>query len=371
MKLTLQLQLLPDAEQGKTLLAVVERFNEAAEWVAAECFARKEANQFEVRQFAYRHLRDHFGLSSQTAQLCIKNVCDAYKRDKAKRVHVRKHAAIVYDQRTMSFKGIDRVSLLTLAGRVIIPFVMGKYQSERFTMAKGQADLVLREDGKWFLLVTVDVPEDTPIPAGDFVGVDFGIVNIAADSDGNTHSGDVVEKVRKKHNKQRRSLQRRNTKGAKKKLKRVAGKEGRFRRHENHCIAKRIVETAKRTGRGIALENLTRIRERITARGGEARNRLSGWAFYQLRSFIEYKAKLVGVPVVLVDARNTSRTCAECGHCEKANRESQSEFSCKACGHSANADLNAARNIRCRALADRNAATELAGLVPSRKAAAL
>jgi hypothetical protein len=36
---------------------------------------------------------------------------------------------------------------------------MGKYQAERFGWAKGQCDLVLRRDGKWFLLVTVDVPE--------------------------------------------------------------------------------------------------------------------------------------------------------------------------------------------------------------------
>jgi putative transposase len=359
MKLTVQLQLLPEPEQVASLRATVERFNEAANWVAAECFARKESNQFNVRKFAYRHLRDHFGLSSQTAQLCIKNVCDAYKRDKTKRVRVRKHAALVYDQRTMSFKGIDRVSLLTLSGRVLVPFVLGAYQRERFTLHKGQADLVFRKDGKWFLLVTVDVPDGTPTPATDFVGVDLGIVNIATDSDGNTHSGEQVEKVRRKHNLQRKRLQKRGTRGAKKKLKRIAGKEARFRRHENHVIAKRIVETARRTGRGLAVEELTGIRERVTARGGEGRNRLGGWSFHQLRSFIEYKARLAGVTVMAVDPRNTSRTCAECGHCDKANRKSQSAFSCRSCGHQANADANAARNLR--ALAVRNAATGLAG----------
>jgi putative transposase len=358
-KLTVQLQLLPDHEQAAALRNTVERFNEAANWVAAECFARREANQFHVRKFAYRHLRDHFGLSSQTAQLCIKNVCDAYKRDKTKRVRFRKDAAIVYDQRTMSFKGIDRVSLLTLAGRVVVPFILGTYQRERFTLHKGQADLVFRKDRKWFLLVTVDVPDGTPTPTTDFLGVDLGLVNIATDSDGNTHSGEQVEEVRRKHNRQRKRLQRRNTKGAKKKLKRIAGKEARFRRHENHVIAKRIVETARRTGRGIAVEELTGIRERVTARGGDARNRLGGWSFHQLRSFIEYKARLAGVTVMAVDPRNSSRTCAECGHCEKANRKSQSEFSCRSCGHTANADANAARNLR--ALGIRNVPTGLAG----------
>jgi len=359
MKLTVQLQLLPNREQASALRATVERFNEAANWVAAECFARREANQFEVRKFAYRHLREQLALSSQTAQLCIKNVCDAYKRDKTKRVHFRKHAAIVYDQRTMSFKGIDRVSLLTLAGRVVVPFLLGAYQRERFTLAKGQADLVLRQDGKWFLLVTADVPDGAPVPATDFLGVDLGIVRIATDSDGTAYSGQPVEKVRRKHNLQRKRLQRRNTRGARKKLGRLAGKEARFRRHENHVIAKRVVDIARRTGRGIAVEELTGIRERVTARGGDARNRLGGWAFFQLRRFIEYKARLAGITVVAVDPRNTSRTCARCGHCEKANRKSQRTFFCKACGHADNADVNAARNLR--ALAERNAAIGLAG----------
>jgi putative transposase len=164
------------------------------------------------------------------AQLAIKQVCDAYKRDKAKRVKFRKHAAVPYDIRTMSFKGIDRVSLLTLAGRVLVPMIVGAYQAPRMAKKKGQSDLVLRRDGKWFLVVTVDVPEGTPIPVTDFVGVDLGIVNVATDSDGRNYSGAAVEAVRKKHNLQRRRLQRRGTKGAKKKLKRVASKEARFRK---------------------------------------------------------------------------------------------------------------------------------------------
>jgi len=70
------------------------------------------------------------------------------------------------------------------------------------------------------------------------------------------------------------------------------------------------------------------------------------WAFWQLRSFIIYKAKLAGVYVILIDPAYTSRTCNCCGHCEKANRKNQAEFVCKNCGHNENADLNDAKNIR-------------------------
>src|SRR5205823_6659794 len=102
-------------------------------------------------------------------------------------------------------------------------------------LPKGQSDLIRDDAGRWFLLITVDVPEGSPVPATDFLGVDLGIANIAADSDPETepHSGADVEKIRRTHNLQRKRLQRRGTKGAKKKLRRVAGKEARFKRHTN------------------------------------------------------------------------------------------------------------------------------------------
>ncbi len=112
-----------------------------------------------------------------------------------------------YDSRIMSFKGVDRVSLLTLEGRVIVPFVMGERQKERFSMAKGQSDLVRRKDGRWFLLVTADLPDKTPAHVTEFIGVDLGIVNIATDSDGEFYTSDKVEDARQHYRKTRRSLQ--------------------------------------------------------------------------------------------------------------------------------------------------------------------
>ena len=102
---------------------------------------------------------------------CIAQVCEAYGRDKSIRPRLKKYASIPYDQRMMSFKGVDRVSLLTLEGRIKVPVVMGKYQSERFDGKHGQCDLVRRNDGKWFLLVTVEAPDGEPIASTDFIGV--------------------------------------------------------------------------------------------------------------------------------------------------------------------------------------------------------
>ncbi len=361
MDITLQIQLFPDTDQSNGLRGTVERFNEACNWIAGELFDRKLSNRIEAQRLLYHQIRERFALTAQTAILAIRRVCEAYKRDKAIQVKFRVHAAITYDPRVLRFIGLDKVNLWTIAGRLTVPIIMGKYQAERFTTAKGQCDLVLRKDGKWFLLATVKVPDGTPIPTTDFLGVDLGLAEIATDSDGNSHSGKDVEAVRRKHNLQRKRLQKRGTKGAKKKLKRVSGKEARFRKHQNHVISKTIVELAKGTGRGIAVEDLTGIRGRLPAWSKDVRNRLGGWGFAQLRLFIEYKAQLSGLFVVAVDPRYTSQACSACGHCSRDNRKSQARFSCVSCGISMNADKNAARNIRVRALGTRKMPIGLAG----------
>jgi len=98
--------------------------------------------------------------------------------------------------------------------------------------------------------------------------------------------------------------------------------------------------------RALALEDLTGIRQRATVKKSQRYERNS-WAFSQLRSFIAYKAAMAGIPLILVEARNTSRTCPQCGHCAKENRRSQSEFLCVKCGFAAHADFVGATNV-CR-----------------------
>ena len=358
MTLTLQIQLLPDTATAQKLKATVERFNDAANWLAPKAFERKLANKFVLQKLYYSDLRSQFGLSSQMAVRCIAQVVEAYKRDKDVQPSFRRQAAVPYDQRLYSFKGIDQVSLLTLEGRVLVPMLMGNYQREQFGYAKGQADLVLRKDSKWFLLVCVDVPDGTPIPTTDVIGVDLGAVNLAVTDDGETFSGVAVETVRQKMGKLRRSLQQKaselvksgkNPKNVRRKLSGISGRESRFRRNTNHIISKLIVEKAKDTGTAIALEDLKGIRKSQNRFRKPQRAKMSGWSFFQLRTFIEYKAKRAGIPVIPVDAKYTSQTCAECGHCEKDNRHTQASFLCKQCGHKDHADRNAARNIRARA----------------------
>jgi IS605 OrfB family transposase len=357
-KLILQTQLLPDGDQAGKLSATMRTFNAAADWLAGEAFRLKNANKVELQKLYYNQLRDNFGLSAQMAIRCIAQVCEAYKRDKSIRPRFSKYASIPYDQRLMSFKGIDRVSLLTLEGRTLVPVMVGKYQSERFNGKHGQCDLVKRKDGKWLLLVTVKIPDIAPAPSTDFIGVDFGVVNLAVDSDGEMHQGDDVERTRQHYGKVKRSLQRKVTRqkrggkrplNAKRKLKALSGRERRFKANTNHTIAKKIVAKATDTGRGIAIEDLEGIRNRTRFRKKQ-RDRMSKWAFAELRGYIEYKAALAGVKMQPVDPRNTSRRCPECNHVSEKNRIRRDVFLCDECGYFDHADIVGAKNIRSGAL---------------------
>jgi IS605 OrfB family transposase len=293
-------------------------------------------------------MREQFGLSSQMTVRAIAKAIDTYKRDKSKSCTFNPKGAVVYDERLMSFKKDHHVSLLTLSGRQLIPLIFGKYQSDLLPYMKGQADLILR-DGVFYLFATVDLPNVTPIETTGILGIDLGIVEIATDSEGHSYSGEKVKTVRRKTRRIRALLQSKGTKSAKKHLKRINRKQSRFVRDTNHCISKQLVTTASSSTKAIALEDLAGIRERADGYGREMRWLMGNWAFYQLRQFITYKAYAVGIPVVLVNPRNTSRECHECGYIDKANRKSQAHFHCIQCGHDTNADKNAALNIMARA----------------------
>lgn len=346
-KLVAAVKLLVDPEQKARLLATMVRVNEACSWLAERAFALGSADKLRLQKLHYREIRERFGLSAQHTVRAISKVCEVYKRDKSKLPRFREHGAIPYDQRLYSFKnGLDRVSLLALDGRIVVPCAVGDYHAARLAGVRGQADLVYRK-GKLYLFVTVDVPDGSPVDPKGWLGVDLGIRNLAVDSDGEAHSGEKTLAVRSRVAKLRSGLQRAGTKSAKRHLRKLRRREQGFHAYTNHVISKHIVRKAKGTGRGIAVEDLNGIRDRVTVRKAQ-RSALHSWSFAQLRQFLFYKATLSGVAIVAVDPRNTSRTCPECGCVDKASRRSQASFVCTGCGFAANADHVGARNIASR-----------------------
>ena len=334
-------------EEKAILLETMRRYNTAANFVAQKAFELRTANKYELQKSFYKQIRQQFGLSAQFAIRVISKVVEAYKRDRTIKPVFRELGAIQYDQRNLSWKGLDRVSMITLKGRIKLSTRIGEYQKARGDRLRGQADLIFRS-GVFYLVVVVDAPEESEYDPKGILGVDLGIENIVTDNDGQVFSGEKIEQVRKRYNKLRSSLQKTGTRSAKKKLKKMSGKERRFKRDVNHQISKAIVSKAKGTTRAIAMEDLRAIRSRVTVRHTQ-RDRHSKWSFGELRRFVAYKAKKDGVPLKIVDPKNTSRECPKCHHIGRRNRPTRNEFKCIECGYEAMADYAAAQNIAARA----------------------
>ena len=358
MKLIVNLKLETLESQHNALLETLKEANKACDWISQIAFENKIYKQFDLHKECYYSVKETFNLSAQMIVRCIAKVVDSYKIDKKVQRKFKPLGSIAYDDRIISFKTKNFVSIWTVEGRLNIPFVCGEHQQNLLQYRKGEVDLIYRK-GNFYLNAVCDVPEESPLIPDDIIGVDFGVVAIATTSDNQTFSGKDVENVRQKYHHQRQILQhkastqsnsRKRPRNIHKLIKRLSGREQNFRKLTNHEISKKLVLTAKDTNRAIAIEDISNIKKGLKKRFQKRdRAKISGWSFYQLRNFVEYKSKLNGVPVYFINPAYTSQTCSNCGHCEKANRKNQAEFVCVNCHHTENADFNASKNIRSRA----------------------
>jgi IS605 OrfB family transposase len=366
-KLAVQVKLLPTPEQAAALAATLRAVNEAANWTSDVAFAHGAPREYALRKLTYAELRGR-GLGSQVALLVIKKTSHAYttlaglikagrlqglraKKATSKPVGFRSDAAQAFDDRCLSWDHDARtISIWTVQGRMRGIRFSGHLDHLKVLAGRrqGESDLVCR-DGAWYMVATIDVPDaEVNTDPVDFLGVDMGIVNIATTSDGDNYSGAGLRRYRKRMAKVRAELQAKATKSAKRKLKARARREARTVAHVNHMIAKTLVAEAERTGRGIALEDLKGIRDRVRLPAAQ-RGELNSWSFHQLQAFIKYKARRAGVPVVVADARHTSQRCPRCGHTGRSNRPARNDFACRGCGLAGPADTVAAVNVRNRA----------------------
>jgi putative transposase len=318
------------------LLRTMEKVNAGCNLVSS-----KKVGRFKLHKLVYRKLRN-FGLSSQMSIGVVSKVAAAMKLRDYPEFYL--HGAVSFDQRNASLKG-DLLSISTLEGRRKLKVRVGEFQQKKIAggVVKGGMKLCYRA-GRFFLAVTVEAKDEEPISSG-ILGVDLGIVNLATDSEARVYTDEKVEKKRVWYNELRGQLQSVGTKNSRRHLKKLSGRERRFKRDVNHRISRWIVANAKGTSSMVAMEDLTGIRRRTTV-GRTQRDWHSKWAFYELRKFVEYKARLEGVRTIIVNPRNTSRTCPKCLWCERANRKSRDLFQCRNCGWTAAADYVGALGIR-------------------------
>ena len=204
-----------------------------------------------------------------------------------------------------------------------------------------------KRKGKWLCSLSYRPVLPEAVEVKGVIGVDRNSVgNIAVLADLQTghvrHLGFSPAATKNCWRRRKKNLQRQ---GKRRLLLKLSKKHARRSTLQNHIVSKAVVDYALSHSRAIALEKL----DGVVSKGSKIKSysTKNQWGFAQLGSFVKYKARLAGVPVVEVDPAYTSQTCSRCGDIYKTSTK---KFVCLSCGHKDHRDSNAAFVIAKRGL---------------------
>jgi putative transposase len=236
-----------------------------------------------------------------------------------------------------------------------------KVHAHRAVQGRVKTISLKREGRRWYIVLSCDDVPAAPLPAtGREIGLDVGVARFGTTSDGEvianpkfarTSAAELAEAQQVLARKKRGSSNRRRAKA------KVAEVHRRIRDRRadfHHKTARALVRQCD----VIALEhlritNMTRSASgtlaqpgtNVAAKSGLNRSILdAGWS--QFAGILTGKAEEAGRKIVLVDPRNTSITCHQCG--ARCTRPQQDTVICPVHG-AMDADVNGARNIYARA----------------------
>lgn len=377
---TLKLRLYPNTIQAQQLLAMSREYqrlaNLTSQWVFDHDFP---LSPLKINHALYQLFRQTSPLNSQMIQSVFRTVVARYKTVLSQ---MKQHAYRYQDEHgkwvqtpkdlTWLFKPIHfsrpqadlvrnsnysfvndstKISLTTLGKRTKMSFtIKGFEQYFQNGWKLGTAKLI-HSQGKWALHIgiTKEVADFTVGLQAQVVGVDRGLRFLATTYDrlGKTlfFSGRKILLKRKKFLENRRRLQSKGTKSAKKKLKQLAQRENRWMADINHQVSKTLV-AAYGPETVFVLEDLTNVTFNTDDLPKALRNSHRSWSFFQLESFLIYKAQAMQSTVVKVSPTYTSQRCPKCGLIERVNRHHKThEYHCRQCQYRSNDDRLGAMNI--------------------------
>lgn len=257
--------------------------------------------------------------------------------------------------RSYSFiNDFSKASISVINDRIKLPFKLTAKQKELFTnpeWKRGNARLV-HTGKKWFLHIsfTKKVSEPNIASFDNIIGIDAGLRQIMTIYDVKTKkthfkNGQFIAKKRRNYVKKRQSLQIKGTKSAKRRLKKLSGRENRWMTDVNHCLSKTLVSENPNTL--IVVEDLTNVTfDTVRNRKKENRYEHHSWAFYQLQQDIAYKAREHNSLLIKINPAYTSQRCPKCGTICKENRDKNNHiYHCNHCHYQSNDDRIAAMNI--------------------------
>ncbi len=358
--LTLVVRIEAIAEQYQLLEDTAVAFASACDWINSNVNS-KLTNRNAIQAVCYSEVKSQFGLTANHVIRACARVGANRLTAKLHRRKVKGFKPTSFDCDARTFRIIEEgylVSLSTTGKRVQVPmrvsnYHIGKLQGKNPTSAQ----VCLHRDGNFYIHIQMKSDAPKTKKSKNIIGVDFGRRDIAVTSTGKSWSGKTIQKTRDQYSKTRASLQKKASQGTRSTrrrtreiLKRLSGREKRYQQWLNHNISRSIIREAITTDSIVAIEDLTGIRARTNdlPRNKTERRRSNSWAFYQLRTFIEYKGIKEGVKVVAIPPAYTSQTCHQCLHIHPVPGQSYrngKNFKCGNCGNQCDSDYNGAKMI--------------------------
>ena len=355
--LTLVVKLQVDVNQQQLLVNTANAFASACNWINQNVNPNL-TNRNSIQAVCYKDVKKQFGLTANhVVRACARVGANRLTaKQKGKKVKYIKPTSFDCDARTFRFIEENwTVSISTTAKRLTAAIRASNYHRGKL---KGQkptsAQVCLHHDENWYAHIQLKSEAPKTQKTNNVIGVDFGRRDIAVISTGQSWSGKEIQKTRDKYSRVRASLQKKASQGTRSTRRRarqigqrLSGRERRYQAWLNHNISKAIIAEAKETQSFVAIENLTGIRERINQkpRNKTERRRSNSWAFYQLRTFLEYKGIKEGIEVLAVNPAYTSQTCHCCLHIGLRNNKSFKCSNTSRCGWIGDADENGSKMI--------------------------
>jgi putative transposase len=332
----------------KELEYIVKTFNQICQHIIDYGWEQKTWNKNKLHYGTYKILREKYPkFSSAMLQTARDQASEILKRTLKSKKKLSKpikqeFSGIRYDKRCLSIM-FDKniISINTTFGRIKFPFKLAKYYEQYKDWIYTNAQLIRQKDKNYY--INIQMYQELPKKKEEIkvLGIDLGIKKVAVTSDNIFYNSKHLKNIKGKYQRLKRHLQSKGTKSAKRRLKKLSGKENRFVRDVNHCISKKIVNTNNTV---FALENLKNIRKNTRTYNKKLNKMIGNWSFGQLQSFIKYKAERQGKSIIYIKPNYTSQQCSKCGCIEKKNRNGN-VFKCVECGFQVDADLNASKNI--------------------------
>lgn len=325
--------------KNNLLLETMQQYSKAVQYIADKALGYGIYNRYRLHHLVYYQTREHFKLPSQftiNANRVASQALKSIKKTEGSKPTFKEFMPLAFDRRNSTWHG-DKIRLATLDKPITINLDIPEYYW-KYLDWNYQTALLIKDKQTMFLHITFSRDISIQRSSDGFLGVDVGINHIAVTSNGQFFSGNKIKRYRLKFKRLRARLQRKGTRSAQKKLKAISGRERRFKTYWNHVISKQVV--ANCNAGTIVLENIKGIRK-----GNRCKRFnfwLNGWSFFQLHSFITYKAQRQGIRIIKVSPYHTSQTCSRCS---SIGSRSKGFFVCHDCKYSLNADLNASYNL--------------------------